>query len=274
MGIANPIPMLPACGPLPSDRIWLVMPITRPLEAISGPPELPWLMAASVCSAPCDRPVGIERADRPVDRRDDPRRDRALLAQGVPDGHHRVAHLDVLGGAQRQRVERLGGHVLRRQHGDVGGLVDAQHARLVGAVQPGRAGEPDPHRACADDHVRVGQDVALAVDHEPRAERLLALGLGQPEAVGGVGDGGGADHHHAGCVAAVDLGRRQAGRGRDQRRRGQRCAALHRAHQCTSLVVEPLSVAATSTPPITPAATSSAACRSHTFTSRVVRRPD
>jgi hypothetical protein len=40
--------MFPAFGSLLPVRIWLVMPITRPYLSISGPPELPWLMAASV----------------------------------------------------------------------------------------------------------------------------------------------------------------------------------------------------------------------------------
>ena len=53
IGTAKPMPMLPLSGLLgSSDRIWLVMPITWPSSLISGPPELPWLMAASVWMAP------------------------------------------------------------------------------------------------------------------------------------------------------------------------------------------------------------------------------
>ena len=48
IGIAKPMPTLPAFGSLLPVRIWLVMPITRPNRSISGPPELPWLIAASV----------------------------------------------------------------------------------------------------------------------------------------------------------------------------------------------------------------------------------
>ena len=47
MGIAKPIPMLPSEPALPV-AIWALTPITCPRELISGPPELPWLMGASV----------------------------------------------------------------------------------------------------------------------------------------------------------------------------------------------------------------------------------
>ena len=45
-GTANPTPTLPL--ELVPDSIWLVMPITWPDAFSSGPPLLPWLMAASV----------------------------------------------------------------------------------------------------------------------------------------------------------------------------------------------------------------------------------
>ena len=43
-GIANPTPSEPP----DSLSICALTPITRPCPSISGPPELPWLMAASV----------------------------------------------------------------------------------------------------------------------------------------------------------------------------------------------------------------------------------
>ncbi len=43
-GIANPIPMF---SPVP-DRICELMPISSPLVFTSAPPELPWLIGASV----------------------------------------------------------------------------------------------------------------------------------------------------------------------------------------------------------------------------------
>ena len=51
-GIANPIPMLPDWPLLaPVVAIEELIPITDPLRSTSGPPELPGLIAASVCTA-------------------------------------------------------------------------------------------------------------------------------------------------------------------------------------------------------------------------------
>ena len=47
IGIANPIPTEPLL-PLPPVAIWELIPITRPSASISGPPELPGLIEASV----------------------------------------------------------------------------------------------------------------------------------------------------------------------------------------------------------------------------------
>src|ERR1051326_7497454 len=46
-GTAKPTPSPPP----PVDLIWELMPITWPLALSSGPPELPWLIAASVWMA-------------------------------------------------------------------------------------------------------------------------------------------------------------------------------------------------------------------------------
>ena len=43
-GIANAIPALPPLG----ERMAVLIPINSPFKLISGPPELPWLTAASV----------------------------------------------------------------------------------------------------------------------------------------------------------------------------------------------------------------------------------
>ena len=52
-GTAKPMPVLP-----PADvRIWALTPITRPRASSSGPPELPGLIAASVCrTLPIEKP--------------------------------------------------------------------------------------------------------------------------------------------------------------------------------------------------------------------------
>ena len=44
-GIAKPMPMLPPDG----DRICELMPTSSPRVFTSAPPELPWLIGASVC---------------------------------------------------------------------------------------------------------------------------------------------------------------------------------------------------------------------------------
>jgi hypothetical protein len=51
--MANPIPTLPAdpSGPVTGEYIAELMPMTWPWLLNSGPPELPWLIAASVWMA-------------------------------------------------------------------------------------------------------------------------------------------------------------------------------------------------------------------------------
>src|SRR6476660_7068356 len=46
IGTANPTPSKPDVVPL--ERIWALIPIARPRASKSGPPELPWLIGASV----------------------------------------------------------------------------------------------------------------------------------------------------------------------------------------------------------------------------------
>ena len=47
-GMAKPTPVFPP----DSLSIWLLTPMIRPRRSKSGPPELPWLMAASVWMVP------------------------------------------------------------------------------------------------------------------------------------------------------------------------------------------------------------------------------
>ena len=69
IGIAKPMPTLPCCPVLPVE-ICEVTPITRPAASISGPPELPWLIAASVWIA---WSIGkrVRRLDLALDGADD-----------------------------------------------------------------------------------------------------------------------------------------------------------------------------------------------------------
>ena len=56
-GTAKPTPEFWSLPPL--VRIWELTPITRPWSSSSGPPELPGLIAASVCTAPeIEKPFG------------------------------------------------------------------------------------------------------------------------------------------------------------------------------------------------------------------------
>jgi hypothetical protein len=56
-GMAKPMPMLPPVG----EKICELMPTSSPVVLTSAPPELPWLMGASVCrkssKLPSERPV-------------------------------------------------------------------------------------------------------------------------------------------------------------------------------------------------------------------------
>ena len=54
IGTAKPMPMLPSVRPLLMMAV--LMPMTSPRMFSSGPPELPGLIAASVCSISFDRP--------------------------------------------------------------------------------------------------------------------------------------------------------------------------------------------------------------------------
>ena len=99
IGTAKPRPSLP---PL-CEAICSLMPMTSPRESMSGPPELPWLMAASVWM-----PLGMVApfGDSSCGRGgDDTRGEREVEAQRVADGHDRLADLDLVGIAERQRLE-------------------------------------------------------------------------------------------------------------------------------------------------------------------------
>ena len=78
-GTANPIP---DDAPV-SDRIAVFTPISRPAESSSGPPELPGLIAASVCTTPrTSRLLG--RRQPPVERADHAGRQRPRQPNGLP----------------------------------------------------------------------------------------------------------------------------------------------------------------------------------------------
>ena len=164
------MPMFP-CWPVVPVEICDVTPITRPAMSISGPPELPWLIAASVWIAWSIGSVFGASICR-CTRADDAGRQGAREAEGVADREDRVADGDCVGVAERQRRQRAGVRV-DLQDGDVGRRIVADDGRgdLV------LAGERDLHLLRALDDVVVRDDVAGLVDHEARAERLLVCGV-------------------------------------------------------------------------------------------------
>ena len=77
IGTAKPTPMLPSARPLLMMAVF--MPMTSPRRFSSGPPELPGLMAASVCSISPKRPIG--HLERRLGAADDADRDRVIQVE-------------------------------------------------------------------------------------------------------------------------------------------------------------------------------------------------
>ena len=161
IGIAKPMPTFPLTSELLGSCA--LMPITAPERSISGPPELPWLIAASVCSALLIAKLFGAEIWRWIGG-DDARGQRAVEPERVADGDDGVADLDARGVTERQRVQGARGEV-DLEDGEVGRGVRADDPRAhVVAVR-----ERDAHALLALDHVLVGQDVAGGVEHDPRS---------------------------------------------------------------------------------------------------------
>ena len=128
IGIAKPMPTLPL--PPPPVAIWELIPITSPAALISGPPELPGLIAASVwITWEIEKPFG--RLDLPLQGGDDAAGDGAVEAERVADRDHRVADFGFGGVAEGQRMDFARRRVDLEQ-GDVGAGVGADHFGVVG----------------------------------------------------------------------------------------------------------------------------------------------
>jgi hypothetical protein len=114
------------------------------------------------------------------DRRDDPHGDRGFgvrdeVPEGIPEGDHPFADLEVLGPSQGS-----GAHAVQAgpEHGHVGGLVGTHELRLhVAAVGEGHQDALRPA-----DHVVIGEDQPLVVDHEARPQSRDPGGLGASSA--------------------------------------------------------------------------------------------
>ena len=141
-GIAKPTPSLPP----DSLSICALTPITRPWPSRSGPPELPWLIAASVWIESLI--VKLFGAVIWRWRADDAARHRALEAERAAHGDDRVADGDIARVAEPERVEER----LRRvdlDHGEVGrGSVPTSRAECVEPSQNRTESELAPSTTC------------------------------------------------------------------------------------------------------------------------------
>ena len=140
-------------------------------------------------------PVGS--GDPTLKRAHDSGGDGALEAEGIADRNDRVADVDRVGIAERQRPESARLRV-DLEDGDVRGGIAPDHLGVHAVL----AGEVHLDLARAFDHVVVRDDVAGVVDDEARPARARLL---RPEK-GIVGGDLGRDHlHDAAAGLSVDL---------------------------------------------------------------------
>jgi hypothetical protein len=129
-----------------------------------------------------DRRVGLDRTrdaeagqrlDRAIDRRDHADRQRLALAERRSDRRHRLADLDVMAVAERQRPEREPLRVDLQQR-DVRVRIGADDLGLdrvaVRELDVDLARPLERVALAGGDDVRVGGDLAVAVEHEPRPD--------------------------------------------------------------------------------------------------------
>ena len=144
------------------------MPITLPSWVNSGPPELPWLIGASIWMnwsygpAPMSRPL----------RRDDAGGHGAAETERIAHRDHPLARLHVRGIAELDVGQRLVRH-----------RSSAPRCRCAGRVPTTLAGSCVPSSSVTDDrlgvlhHVVVGDDGAVGIDDEAGAARLDGVRL-------------------------------------------------------------------------------------------------
>ena len=117
--------------------------------------------------------VGRAHGRGAIERRDDTRGDRLLVAERRADRHDPLAHVELGGITDLNRRELGGVCVLELDDGQVARSVVAHELGLVGgAVIHG-------HHVLviAIDHVVVGEDVALGIEHHARADAARAVRL-------------------------------------------------------------------------------------------------
>jgi hypothetical protein len=180
-------------------RICALIPRTRPRASSSGPARV----AAVDGRVGLDGARGAEagqRLDRAVQRRDDPDRQRLLLAERAPDRGDGGAHDEVVRGAERQRAQAQAGGVDPQQR-DVGERVEADdvgpHLVAVAEVDVDRPRTPDVVALAGRDDVGVRRDLAAPVEHEARS-------LAGAAAVAATLDPCAEDRHDTRGIAPVD----------------------------------------------------------------------
>ena len=169
-GIAKPRPLALSDNDLPA----VLMPITSEFMLISGPPELPWLIDASVCTASMTVSVSEPSPDSGTGRCS------ALMMpcvtvlrspSGAPAAITSSPTLHLVGVAEpghRQVVD-----VVDLEHGQVGLGVAADEVggHFLAVVEHHRRLELAGVVGGLGDDVVVGDDVAAAVDDDARALR-------------------------------------------------------------------------------------------------------
>ena len=145
--------------------------MTVPEASSSGPPELPGVQRGVGLQHVGDR-VAVRGGDRAVQRGDHARGQRAVEAVGRADGVGRVADLDGVGVAERERRQPLATGADLEQR-DIGRGVGADDLRGL----PRAAADRDLDRRRAVDDMVVGDDVAVGGDDEAGARRRPVGGL-------------------------------------------------------------------------------------------------
>ena len=108
-----------------------------------------------------------------IQRRDDTRGNRLLVAERRTDGHDPLTHVELGGITDLDRRELGGVSILELDDGEVARGIVAHELSLVGgAVVHG-------HHVLvvAVDHVVVGEDVALGIEHHARTDAARAIRL-------------------------------------------------------------------------------------------------
>ena len=117
--------------------------------------------------------VGRAHGRGAIQRRHNARGDRLLVAEGRTDRHDPLAHVELGGVTDLDRRELGGVGVLELDDGQVARSIVAHELGLIGgAVVHG-------HHVLviAIDHVVVGEDVALGIEHHARADAARAVRL-------------------------------------------------------------------------------------------------